>query len=168
MRLKEPEPILPPVNRDLLRAELTPDRKVRDTHKGRQRNLHLRRRGVPRADARGGASARNGVPGRRRRHGPRGGHRRGGPGRRRLLPVDRLGSRGRRDRRRLPLHHLYLGTAPPTSPPSTISASATGSAANTCRGPSSWAARSSSPPTRRAAIRRASTRWTTSGTDWGR
>ena len=33
MRLKEPEPILPPVNRDLLRAELTPDRKVRDTHK---------------------------------------------------------------------------------------------------------------------------------------
>ena len=33
MRLKELEPILPPVNRDLLRAELTPDRKVRDTHK---------------------------------------------------------------------------------------------------------------------------------------
>ena len=33
MRLKAPEPILPPVNRDLLRAELTPDRKVRDTHK---------------------------------------------------------------------------------------------------------------------------------------
>ena len=43
MRLKEPEPILPPVNRDLLRAELTPDRKVRDTHKvGRLREMAFR------------------------------------------------------------------------------------------------------------------------------
>ena len=30
---KEQKPILPPVDRALLRAELTPERKVRDTHR---------------------------------------------------------------------------------------------------------------------------------------
>ena len=33
MQSNNPEPILPPVARELLRAELTPERKVRDTHR---------------------------------------------------------------------------------------------------------------------------------------
>jgi len=45
------EPIIPPVDRELLRAELTPERKASDTEEGRERDLYLPGVGVPGADA---------------------------------------------------------------------------------------------------------------------
>ncbi len=69
---------------------------------------------MPLAHARGGPPARSGLPRRRRRHGAGGGHRRGRPRGRRLLPADRLGPLGAGDRRRLPLHRLHHAQPPPS------------------------------------------------------
>ena len=66
---------------------------------------------MPRADARGGAAARNRLPRSRRRHGRGGGHRRGGQGRGRIPPADRLGPSGAGDCGRIPLHRLHVEPA---------------------------------------------------------
>ena len=45
------EPIIPPVDRELLRAELTPERKARDTKKAGNEIYIFPAVGVPGADA---------------------------------------------------------------------------------------------------------------------
>ena len=161
------EPIIPPVDRELLRAELTPERKARDTKKAGN-EIYI----FPASEC----PALMREIGRLREIAFRGAG--GGTGREVDIDAEDLAEDGYYQLivwdpaageivggyrfiictdeypRHLSTEHYFV--------------SATSFVAGTCPAPSSWDARSCSPPTRRAATPRASMRWITFGTASGR
>jgi len=161
------EAIIPPVEREQLRAELTPERKARDTKKAGNEIYIFSAAECP--------SLMREI-GRLREIAFRGAG--GGTGKELDIDAEDLAEDG---------YYQLIVWDPAAeeivggfrfiiwmvvgrmnirgiSRPNTISASATSSAANTCPAPSNWAVRSCSPPIRRAATPKAFMRWTTSGT----
>ena len=152
------EAIIPPVEREQLRAELTPERKARDTKKAGNEIYIFSAAECP--------SLMREI-GRLREIAFRGAG--GGTGKELDIDAEDLAEDGYYqlivwDPAAEEIVGGYRFIIRGISRPNTISASATSSAANTCPAPSNWAVRSCSPPIRRAATPKASMRWTTSGT----
>ena len=153
------EAIIPPVEREQLRAELTPERKARDTKKAGNEIYIFSAAECP--------SLMREI-GRLREIAFRGAG--GGTGKELDIDAEDLAEDG---------YYQLIVWDPAAEeivggyrfiictdeyPRHLSTASATSSAANTCPAPSNWAVRSCSPPIRRAATPKAFMRWTTSGT----
>lgn len=161
------EPIIEPVSRSLLLAELTPERKVRNTNKA-SNEIYIfdaaecpsllreigRLREVAFRSAGGGTGLAVDIDEEDL----------AGDGYYQLIVWDPA------EQEIVGGYRFIVCTSeiPGIFPLNIISPSATNSARNTCPIPSNWGVRSYSLPISRAAIRRVSMRWTTSGTVWGR